>query len=83
MIRTDRLILRRWRESDREPFAALNADPVVMEHMQGLMSRERSDAFVDRIEAHWDAHGWGLWAVRSTPMRRRSSAMSACGRRTT
>ena len=63
MIRTDRLLLRRWRESDREPFAALNADPAVMEHMQGLMSRDRSDAFVDRIEAHWGSHGWGLWAV--------------------
>lgn len=63
MIRTDRLLLRRWRDADRDPFAALNADPAVMEHMQGLMSRERSDDFVDRIEAHWDEHGWGLWAV--------------------
>jgi RimJ/RimL family protein N-acetyltransferase len=60
---TDRLLLRRWRDADREPFAALNADPQVMEHMLGLMSRERSDDFVDRIEAHWDEHGWGLWAV--------------------
>jgi RimJ/RimL family protein N-acetyltransferase len=34
-----------------------------MEHMQGLQSRETTDAFVDRIEAHWEAHGWGLWAV--------------------
>ena len=41
----------------------MNADPLVMEHMQGLMSRERSDDFLDRIEAHWEAHGWGLWAV--------------------
>jgi RimJ/RimL family protein N-acetyltransferase len=63
MTPTDRLILRRWRDDDREPFAALNADPAVMEHMPGPMSRERSDAFVDRIEAHWDEHGWGLWAV--------------------
>ena len=62
-VRTDRLLLRRWRDVDREPFAAMNADPEVMEHMQGLMSRERSDAFADRIEAHWDEHGWGLWAV--------------------
>ena len=62
-VRTDRLLLRRWRDADREPFAAMNADPEVMEHMQGLMSRERSDAFADRIEAHWDEHGWGLWAV--------------------
>ena len=62
-IRTQRLILRRWRDTDREPLAALNADPAVMEHFQGLQSRVDSDAFVDRIEAHWDAYGWGLWAV--------------------
>jgi RimJ/RimL family protein N-acetyltransferase len=63
MIRTERLLLRRWRDSDREPFAAMNADPAVVEHLQGPMSRERSDDFVDRIERHWDEHGWGLWAV--------------------
>jgi RimJ/RimL family protein N-acetyltransferase len=62
-IRTDRLVLRRWRASDRDAFAAMNADPAVMEHMQGLLSRERSDAFIDRIEAHWEASGWSLWAV--------------------
>ena len=62
-IRTERLLLRRWRESDREPFADLNGDPTVMAHMQGLQSRERSDAFIDRIEARWDASGWGLWAL--------------------
>ena len=63
MIRTERLLLRRWQDTDREPFAALNADPAVVEHLQGPMSRERSDDFVGRIEAHWDEHGWGLWAV--------------------
>jgi RimJ/RimL family protein N-acetyltransferase len=63
VIHTERLLLRRWADKDREPFAAMNADPVVMEHMQGLMSRERSDDFLDRIEAHWEQHGWGLWAV--------------------
>jgi RimJ/RimL family protein N-acetyltransferase len=61
--RTERLILRRWRDADREPFAAMNADPEVVEHLQGPLSRERSDAFVDRIETHWETHGWGLWAV--------------------
>jgi RimJ/RimL family protein N-acetyltransferase len=63
VIRTERLVLRRWTDADRAPFAALNADPLVMEHMQGLLSREASDAFVDRIERHWEEHGWGLWAV--------------------
>jgi RimJ/RimL family protein N-acetyltransferase len=63
VIRTERLLLRRWRHADREPFAAMNADPAVVEHLQGPMSHERSDDFIDRIEAHWEAHGWGLWAV--------------------
>jgi RimJ/RimL family protein N-acetyltransferase len=63
VIRTERLLLRHWREEDRDPFAAMNGDPLVMEHLQGPMSRQRSDAFIDRIEAHWDQHGWGLWAV--------------------
>jgi RimJ/RimL family protein N-acetyltransferase len=63
VIRTERLLLRRWRHADREPFAAMNADPAVVEHLQGPMSRERSDDFIDRIERHWDEHGWGLWAV--------------------
>lgn len=63
MIQTERLLMRRWRDEDREPFAALNADPAVMEHMGGLMTRERSDAFIDRIEARWDERGWGLWAI--------------------
>ena len=63
MIRTERLVLRRWTDEDREPFAELNADPAVMEHLQGTMTRERSDAFIDRIEAWWAGNGWGLWAV--------------------
>jgi RimJ/RimL family protein N-acetyltransferase len=63
VIRTERLLLRRWRNEDREPFAALNADPLVREHFQGTQSRADSDAFIDRIEEHWREHGWGNWAV--------------------
>lgn len=62
-MRTQRLLLRRWRDGDRKPFAELNADPAVMAHLQGTMSREASDAFIDRIEAFWNERGWGLWAV--------------------
>jgi ribosomal-protein-alanine N-acetyltransferase len=62
-LTTPRLILRRWRDEDRAPFAALNADPKVMEHFVAPLNREQSDDMVDRIEAHFDAHGWGLWAV--------------------
>lgn len=62
-LRTERLVLRRWREADRDPFAELNADPRVMEHFPKPLTRAESDAMVDRIEAHFDAHGWGLWAA--------------------
>lgn len=62
-LRTERLVLRHWRPEDREPFAALNADPVVMEHFPAPLARAESDALVDRIEAAFEEHGWGLWAA--------------------
>jgi ribosomal-protein-alanine N-acetyltransferase len=60
---TERLKLRRWRERDREPFAALNADPAVMEHFPALLDRDESDALVERIESGFERHGFGLWAL--------------------
>ena len=60
---TQRLLLRQWRESDLEPFARLNADPEVMRHFPALLSREQSDAMVDRLRGHIEAEGWGMWAV--------------------
>ncbi len=63
MLQTERLVLRRWRADDLAPFAALNADPVVMEHFQQPLTRAESDAFVERIEAEFDDCGFGLWAV--------------------
>jgi RimJ/RimL family protein N-acetyltransferase len=62
-LRTPRLLLRRWRPEDREAFAALNADPRVMEHFPATLSRHESDARAERIEAHFEKHGFGLWAA--------------------
>ncbi|MCU1587443.1 MAG: N-acetyltransferase [Frankiales bacterium] len=62
-LRTARLLLRRWREEDREPWAALCADPVVMEHFPAPLTREQADAMADRVEMHFAEHGYGLWAV--------------------
>ncbi len=63
MRRTARLLLRGFTDADREPFFALNSDPVVMEHFVEVHDRARSDAFVDRILSRWSERGWGLWAL--------------------
>lgn len=63
-LTTERLRLRGWRPEDRAPFAALNADPEVMEHFPALLTRAESDTLADRIEAHFAREGWGLWAMQ-------------------
>ncbi len=62
-LATERLVLRRWTDADREPFAALNADAEVMRNLTKVLTRAESDDFVDRIEACFDERGHGLWAV--------------------
>jgi RimJ/RimL family protein N-acetyltransferase len=65
-LATDRLILRPWREADKEFFAKLNADPVVMEFFPSMLTRVESDAMADRIQSGFNERGWGLWAVEVT-----------------
>jgi len=60
---TERLLLREFLARDREPFAALNADSRVMEHFPQVLTREESDALVDRIGQHWAEDRVGQWAV--------------------
>jgi RimJ/RimL family protein N-acetyltransferase len=62
-LTTPRLILRPWQSTDREPFAQLNADPRVMTYMPRRLTHELSNALVDRLEAHFVEHDFGLWAV--------------------
>lgn len=62
-METERLIMRRWRDADRVPFAEMNADPEVMRHFPSVMTREESDSFVDRIERQFDSLGYGWWAL--------------------
>ncbi|QGV79982.1 GNAT family N-acetyltransferase [Streptomyces ficellus] len=61
--RTDRLLLRRWRDPDLEPWAAMNADPEVRQHLGDVLTREQSDASVARFRAAFDRRGYGWWAV--------------------
>lgn len=62
-LRTERLLLRGWRPGDLDPFAAMNADPRVMEFFPAVLSRTETEAGIARIQAHFQRHGFGLWAV--------------------
>ncbi len=63
IIQTERLVLRPWRPTDFEPFAKLNADPVVREHFPSLLTREQSDAQAQTLSQQIEECGWGFWAV--------------------
>ena len=63
VLETERLLLRRWKDSDRQPFSRLNADPRVMEFMPSRLAREESDRLVEQIESHFRERGFGLSAA--------------------
>lgn len=65
-IQTPRLLLREWRDSDREAFARINADPEVMRYFPRTLSRADSDHTIERIREHFARHGYGPWAVELT-----------------
>jgi RimJ/RimL family protein N-acetyltransferase len=62
-IETPRLLLRAWVDADLEAFAAMNADPEVMEHMPRVLAREESDALATRFRRSLAERGLGPWAV--------------------
>ena len=62
-ISTERLLMRRWRDADRRPFAAMNADPEVMRYFPAMLDRVASDEYLDRMEALFQRQGFGLWAL--------------------
>ena len=62
-VATQRLLLRAWTDSDREPFAALNADPEVMRHFPSTLTTDESNGMVDLLMAGFQQRGYGLWAV--------------------
>ncbi len=57
-LRTPRLLLREWRDHDAEAFAAMSADPEVMEYLSPADAE-----WIPRAVAHWQQHGFGQWVV--------------------
>jgi RimJ/RimL family protein N-acetyltransferase len=62
-LETERLIMRRWQNSDRAPFAELNADPETMRFFPGTLDRAASDAVIEKIETRFSRQGFGFWAL--------------------
>ena len=62
-IKTPRLILREWLDSDLAPFAEMNADPRVMEYFPATLSFTETQELVARFRRHFLEHGFGLFAV--------------------
>ena len=56
---TSRLVLRAWREDDFDAFAAMNADPRVMEYFPAPLTREESAAFFGHIREEFQTEGFG------------------------
>ncbi|MBW9332706.1 GNAT family N-acetyltransferase [Herbaspirillum sp. RU 5E] len=63
LLQGPRVVLRRWRAEDREALAAINADPVAMQHFPQRLTRAESDALADKAEDHFVQHGFGPWAL--------------------
>jgi RimJ/RimL family protein N-acetyltransferase len=64
-FKTERLLLRRWRDEDFTPFAAMNADPLTMRFMPSVMTGDETRALMERLEEHHRLHRFGVWAVEA------------------
>ncbi len=63
MLESERLLLRQWRDSDKESFAAINSDAEVMEFFPATLSRSESDDLLYRFRSQIDQDGFGIWAL--------------------
>ena len=62
-MRAPTILLRQWQDRDLEPYAAMNADPMVMEFFPKPPTREETAASLARQRAGIAGRGWGFWAV--------------------
>lgn len=65
-IKTERLLLRQWRDEDLEQLIEMNRDPKVMEFVGPILSEDQSAAMMERAHKSWDQHGYGRYAVEVT-----------------
>jgi RimJ/RimL family protein N-acetyltransferase len=62
-LRTERLLLRGWRESDLDAYAAIAADEETTHWVGGVQPRRIAWRALALYAGHWALRGYGLWAV--------------------
>lgn len=62
-LRTQRTLLRQWKDSDLEPWVTMNADPEVRRHFSSVCTRDEALGEAGRIRAALAQRGWGAWAL--------------------
>ncbi len=62
-LRSQRCLLRQWKDSDLEPWVEMNADPEVRRHFTAVQTRDEALGEADRIRAALVQRGWGAWAL--------------------
>ena len=62
-LSTERLGLRKWKDSDIESFAMMNGDEDVMKFFPKTLSHSETLEMVERIKSHFDRHNFGLYVV--------------------
>ena len=62
-LQTDRLLLRPLRLEDLDDYAAMNADPQVMQYIDDVQDRPAAFRSLCSIIGHWHLRGYGPWAV--------------------
>ncbi|WP_367898076.1 GNAT family N-acetyltransferase [Leptospira sp. WS58.C1] len=63
MLETSRLLLRKWRKEDLEPFSRMNSHPSVMKFFPKLLDKSETEKLTLRINRHWEKFGFGLFAL--------------------
>ena len=64
--RTQRLTLSRPTAADLAALCAMEQDSATMASLGGTCPAAETEARLGRLQAHWDAHGFGWWIVRNT-----------------
>lgn len=66
VLKTERLLLRPWRQDDLDSLAAMNADPLVMRYFPNCPDRSESAEMIARLDRHFERYGFGFWALEIT-----------------